>query len=182
MYVIYFEFSHFWGKRAIKILAPSCLSYLSKSEGGMSQTSDLQVHFLWWLLGLPMVLEWQAPYLEQECYLEGYTFRTVMPTCIIHDEQKVNSAMGRGSAEVCTQPDSCGRGWIAAWAGGVAARLPAATSHQGCRQHLRAHLCEHPLSADFGGGGKQLCASLLAAIALLTALLQGMLMPVLPLS
>lgn len=105
-----------------------------------------------------------------------------MPTCIIHDEQKVNSAMGRGSAEVCTQPDSCGRGWIAAWAGGVAAGLPAATSHQGCRQHLSAHLCEHPLSADFGGGGKQLCASLLAAIALLTALLQGMLMPVLPLS
>lgn len=148
----------------------------------MSQMSDLQVHFLWWLLSLHMVLEWQPPYLEQECYLEGCIFRTLMPMCIIHDKQKLNSAMGRGSAELCSQSDSCGRGWMAAWAGGVAAELPAAASHQGCQQHLSAHLCEHPLSADFGGGGKQLCASLLTAIALLTALLQRMLMPVLPLS
>lgn len=71
---------------------------------------------------------------------------------------------------------------MAAWADNVAAELPAAASHQGCRQHFSAHRCEHPLPADFGGGGKQLCASLLAATAPLTALLQRMLMPVLPLS
>lgn len=101
-----------------------------------------------------------------------------MPRSIIHDEQKLNSARGRGSAELCTQPDSCGRGWMAAWAGNVAAELPAAASHQGCQQHFS----EHPLPADFGSGEKQLCASLLAAMALLIALLQRMLMPVLPLS
>lgn len=71
---------------------------------------------------------------------------------------------------------------MAAWAGDAAAALPAAASHQGCRQHFSAHRREHPLPADFGGVRKQLCASLLAAVALLTALLQRMLMPVLPLS
>lgn len=135
--------------------------------------SDLQLHLLWWPLSFHMVLEWQPSYLEQECYLEGYIFRILMPTCIIHDEQKLNSARGRASAELCTQPGSCGWGWMAAQAGNVAAELPAAASHQGCRQRFSAHGCEHPLPADFGGGGKLLCASLLAATSLLLLSCKG---------
>lgn len=72
--------------------------------------SDLHVHWLWWLLSLHVVLEWGPSYLEQECSLESCIFKTLMPRSIIHDEQKLNSARGRGSAELCTQPDSCGWG------------------------------------------------------------------------
>ena len=109
--------------------------------------------------------------------MEGYIFWTLMSTCIVHEEQKLKSAGSRGSAELRTQPGSCCQGRMAAWAGDVAAQQLAAASRRGCQQHSSARGCEHPLSADFGGGREQLCASLMAAEAPPTAVLQRMLVP-----
>lgn len=75
-----------------------------------------------------------------------------MPTCVIHEEQKLNSANGRGSAELLAQPGSCSLGWMAAWAPDVAAQVLTAASHRGCQQHSSARGCEHLVSADFGMG------------------------------
>ena len=76
---------------------------------------------------------------------------------------------------------------MAAWAGDVAAQLLAAASHRGCQQDSGARGCGHPLSAVSIPSlltlpGEQLCASLAAAEARLTAVLQRMLVPELPLA
>lgn len=121
---------------------------------------DLQVCLLCWLLSLHMVLEWQLSHLEQEhsWWMEGYVLYTHMPTYIIHEEQKLNTASSK-SAELCTQSGSCCQGWMAAWAGDAAAPLQAAASCRGWGQHSNDCVCEHPLSADSEGrwSGAAMC-------------------------